>query len=87
MIDNNYALSVSNYIEKEIEKETINPWELEQEARNSLLTHIDKSISFSFESSKIMGCDSIDPLLDKIADLVYSWRQRIKTNSKDKNIL
>ena len=87
VIDNNYSLSVSNYIEKEIKKETINPCELEQEARNSLLANIDKSISFSYESSKIMGWDSIDPLLDKISDLVDSWRQRIKTDSKDKNIL
>ena len=78
VIDNNYALSVSNYIEKEVQKETINPLDLEQEARNSLLTHIDKSLSFSFESSKIMGWDSIDPLLDDISNLVDSWRQRIK---------
>ena len=87
VIDNNYVLSVSNYIEKEVEKEKINPLELEQEARSSLMAHIDKSISFSFESSKIMGWDSIDPLLDDIYNLVDSWRQRIKTNSKDKNIL
>lgn len=78
VIDNNYVLSVSNYIEKEIKKETINPWELEQEASNSLLIHIDKSISFSFESSKIMGWDSIDHLLDDISNLVDQWRQRIK---------
>ena len=84
VIDNDYVLSVSNYIEKEVQKETINPLDLEQEARNSLLTHIDKSISFSFESSKIMGWDSIKPLLDSISDLVEQWRQRIK---KDKDIL
>ncbi len=80
VIDNNYVLSVSNYIEKEIKKETINPLELEQEARSSLIEHIDKSISFSFESSKIMGWDSIDPLLDNISDLVDSWRQRIRND-------
>ncbi len=87
VIDNNYVLSVSNYIEKEIKKETINPCELEQEARNSLLTHIDKSLSFSFERCKIIGETDIEPLLDKIADLVDSWRQRIKSDSKDKSIL
>ena len=78
VIDNNYALSVSNYIEKEIKKEIINPLDLEQEARNSLLTHIDKSLSFSFESWKIIGGTGIDPLLDDISNLVDSWRQRIK---------
>lgn len=78
VIDNDYVLSVSNYIEKEFAKEAINPWELEQEARSSLLAHIDKSISFSLESSKIMGWDSIDPLLDSISNLVDSWRQRIE---------
>lgn len=80
VIDNNYVLSVSNYIEKEIQKEIINPFDLEQEARNSLLSHIDKSISFSFESSKIMGWDSIAHLLDNISDLVDSWRQRIRND-------
>ena len=84
VINNGYVLSPSNYIEKEIQMEVINPFELEQEARNVLLTHLDKSISFSFESSKIMGCDSIEPLLDSISDLVKQWRQRIK---KDKNSL
>lgn len=87
VIDNNYTLSVSNYIIEEVEKEIIDPCELEQDAQNSLLTHIDKSLSFSFESWKIIGGNGIDPLLDKISDLVDSWRQRIKTNSKDKNIL
>lgn len=84
VINNGYVLSPSNYIEKEIQSEIINPFELEQEARNVLLTHIDRSISFSFESSKIMGWDSIEPLLDSISDLVEQWRQRIK---KDKNSL
>ena len=87
VIENNYVLSVSNYIEKEVEKEEINPCELEQEARNSLLTHIDKSLSFSFESCKIIGGTGIDPLLDNISDLVDSWRQRIRNEIKDRNIL
>lgn len=78
VIDNDYVLSVSNYIEKQFAKETINPLELEQEARSSLIEHIDKNISFSFESSKIMGWDSIDHLLDDISNLVDQWRQRIK---------
>ncbi len=87
VIDNDYVLSVSNYIEKEVQNETINPLDLEQEARSSLMAHIDKSISFSFESWKIIGGTGIDTLLDNISDLVDSWRQRIKTDSKDKNIL
>ena len=84
VVNNNYMLSPSNYIEKEIQKEVINPFELEQEARNSLLAHIDKNISFSFKVSKIMRQASIEPLLDDISDLVEQWRQRIK---KDKNNL
>ena len=83
MANNDYALSPSNYIEKEIQKEIINLLELEQEAQNSLLTHIDRSISFSFKISK-MERTSIEPLLDDISDLVEQWRQRIK---KDKSIL
>ena len=83
VINNGYVLSPSNYIEKEIQKEIINPLELEQEAQNSLLTHIDRSISFSFKISK-MERTSIEPLLDGISNLVEQWRQRIK---KDKSIL
>lgn len=82
VIDNNYVLSVSNYIQDEVKKEIINPWELEQEARNLLLAYIDKNLLFSFESSKIMGWPGIGPLLDKISDLMDSWRQRCSRESR-----
>lgn len=75
IIDNDYTLSVSNYIFEEQEKENIDILSVEQEARQNLLLRIKNEIEFSK-----MVCDmeniSIKPLLNDIKKLVRSYEEK-----------
>lgn len=77
VIDNNFNLSVSNYILYEEEKEVVDPIEIEMKASNALLNHVNASLEMSFTAWKFMGGVSIEPLLERLENLIKSWRKRI----------
>ena len=82
IIDNDYTLSVSNYIFEEQEKENIDILRVEQEARQNLLMRIKNEIEFSKMVCEMENI-SIKPLLNDIKKLVRSYERKETKENKN----
>lgn len=69
---NEYNLSVSTYLPEEIEKEVIDPIEIESQARESFLARLRKELDFEKIACQIEGI-SIAPFLDAIKEIVEEY--------------
>lgn len=79
--DNNYNLSIKQYIFKEDVKEEVDPLELELEARAVLLAHIKNSLLFSLTVMSLEGGNEkykLDNFIDEIIETVSKFKG--KTN-------
>lgn len=81
--ENDYSLSVSLYIEEEIEKEEIDPSVLENEARRLFLIRLKKELDFDKMVCEMEGI-SIRPFISAIRKILREY-DRDKTNSCDNN--
>lgn len=81
--ENDYSLSVSLYIEEEIEKEEIDPSVLENEARRLFLIRLKKELDFDKMVCEMEGI-SIRPFISAIRKILREY-DRDKTNSYDNN--
>lgn len=79
---NGYSLSVSNYIEPVIERETIDPIATELEVRDLLCSHIEKSIMMSYMIWVYFNGLAIDDLLDKIQKIIDKWREKLRNREE-----
>ena len=70
--ENDFVLSPSVYLPDEIEKEKIDPIELENEARKSFLMRLKRELDFEKMVCQMEGI-SIIPFLDAIKSLVKSY--------------
>ena len=83
--ENDYSLSVSLYIEEEIEKEEIDPSVLENEARRSFLIRLKKELDFDKMVCEMEGI-SMKPFINSIRAILRDYdTKRIK--NKDENQL
>ncbi|EAQ9804660.1 hypothetical protein EAN25_07720 [Salmonella enterica] len=74
IIQNDYTLSVNTYLPAEIIREEINPFELETELRERQLKNLKTGLEISRFYCQMEGL-SLNPHLDKIIELVESFRQ------------
>lgn len=81
--ENDYSLSVSLYIEEEIEKEEIDPSVLENEARRLFLIKLKKELDFDKMVCEMEGI-SIRPFISAIRKILREY-DRDKTNACDNN--
>lgn len=80
--ENDYSLSVSMYIEEEIEKEEIDPAVLENEARRSFLIRLKKELDFDKMVCEMEGI-SMKPFVVAIKNVLKQYE--IKPNNKIQN--
>lgn len=80
--ENDYALSVSLYIEEEIEKEEIDPAVLENEARMSFLIRLKKELDFDRMVCEMEGI-SMKPFVIAIKNVLKQYE--IKPNKEIQN--
>lgn len=71
--ENDFNLSVSSYLIKEIEREAINPVELEMDARKRTLTKLRSDIQMSVMACEFESMD-VNVYLDEIVALVDEFR-------------
>lgn len=80
--ENDFNLSVSYYIQEEIEREEVNPIELESEARRQFLERLRKELDF-----EKMVCDmegiSIQPFINAIRKILREYDNPKTTNKND----
>ena len=69
---NDYSLSVSTFLPDEIEKEDVDPFEIENRARESFLARLRKELDFEKVVCQIEGI-SIAPFLDAIIEIVKGY--------------
>lgn len=74
--ENDFNLSVSSYVIKEIEREVINPIELEMNARKRTLTKLRSDIQMSVMACEFEGMD-VNAYLDEIVALVEEFRGKL----------
>lgn len=80
-----FNLSVSTYLFHEKEREQVDPYELEMEARKQVLIKIENEIKFSLAVSDIEGWDdSVEQFLDDIEAVVQKYR-KIEKRKGDTN--
>lgn len=78
--ENGFVLSVSTYIQEEVEKEEINPLELENTARNSFLEGLRKELDFEKMVCEIEGI-SMQPFINAIRKILREYEK--PKNSKE----
>lgn len=71
---NDYNLSVNQYIHKEEVKENINPIELENDARQSMLNKLEKDIKVDLMICEFEKID-INSYLDDLVDVINKYRR------------
>lgn len=76
---NNYGLSPSNYIQREIVKEVVNPVELDNEARNGFIRRFRTELDFEFQVC-LMEQISIQPFLDALKGIIEEFEKKLLTN-------
>lgn len=81
---NGYILTVSYYIEEEVEKEEINPIELENTARKAFLDKLRKELDFEKMVCEMEGI-SMQPFISAIKNIVREYEANIKTQAKNDN--
>lgn len=70
--ENDFNLSVSSYIDETPEKEEIDPIALEISARKSIISQLDKDLSFSLWVSQIEHIP-FQPFIDEIREVVQKY--------------
>ena len=83
--ENDYSLSVSLYIEEEIEKEEIDPAVLENEARRSFLIRLKKELDFDKMVCEMEGI-SMKPFINSIRAILREYDTR-RIKHEDENQL
>lgn len=83
--ENDYSLSVSLYIEEEIEKEEIDPSVLENEARRSFLIRLKKELDFDKMVCEMEGI-SMKPFINSIRAILREYDTR-RIKHEDENQL
>lgn len=81
---NGYSLTVSYYIEEKVEKEEINPIELENTARQAFLDKLRKELDFEKMVCEMEGI-SMQPFINAIKKIVREYDANIKTQEKGDN--
>lgn len=72
--ENGFVLSVSTYIQEEIEKEEVNPLELESAARKSFLERLKKELDFEKMVCEIEGI-SMQPFINAIKKVLREYEK------------
>lgn len=81
--NNDYNLTVSYYIEEEVEREEINPSELENTARQAFLDKLRKELDFEKMVCEMEGI-SMKPFLNAIKKIVREYDEsKIETQKED----
>lgn len=81
---NGYNLTVSYYIEEEVEKEEINPIELENTARKAFLDKLRKELDFEKMVCEMEGI-SMQPLINAIKKIIREYDTKSKTQVNNDN--
>lgn len=74
IVDNGFVLSVSTYIQEEIEKEEVNPLELENIARKSFLEKLRKELDFERMVCEMEGI-SMQPFINAIKKILREYEK------------
>lgn len=82
--NNGYSLTVSYYIEEEVEKEEINPIELENTARQAFLDKLRKELDFEKMVCEMEGI-SMQPFINSIKKIVREYDVKIKPKTTEDN--
>ena len=77
--ENGYTLSVNTYVQEEIIKEVINPIELQEQCRKSMLLKLKRDILADMEVCELEGWDKYT-YIDKIKDLINDIRGNVKVD-------
>ena len=72
---NDYSLSVSNYVFKEVIEEVVDPVALEMEARELVVKRLDAEIKFSSMVAEFEGLD-LNIFLDELQCVIEKWRNK-----------
>lgn len=83
---NGYSLTVSYYIVEEVEKEEIDPIELENTARKAFLDKLRKELEFEKMVCEMEGI-SMQPFMNAIKKIVREYEIEIKPKKKEENQL
>lgn len=75
--ENDFCLSVSNYIQKEKVKENINPVELNGKARNDFITNLEKELNFDLMVCNIEKYDKFE-YVNRIIKKCNQFKSKIK---------
>lgn len=81
---NGYSLTVSYYIDEEVEKEEINPIELENTARQAFLDKLRKELDFEKMVCEMEGI-SMQPFINAIKKIVREYDAKIKQETTEDN--
>ena len=81
---NGYSLTVSYYIVEEVEKEEINPIELENTARKAFLDKLRKELEFEKMVCEMEGI-SIQPFINAIKKIIREYEEKEKEKTKIDN--
>lgn len=84
IVKNGYSLAVSYYIEEEVEKEEINPIELENTVRKAFLDKLRKELDFEKMVCEMEGI-SMQPFINSIKKIVREYDEKNKTEIKKDN--
>ena len=77
--ENGYTLSVNTYVQEEIIKEVINPIELQEQCRKSMLLKLKRDILADMEVCELERWDKYT-YIDKIKDLINDIRGNVKVD-------
>lgn len=86
VVKNSYSLTVSYYIMEEVEKEEINPIELENTARKAFLDKLRKELEFEKMVCEMEGI-SMQPFVNAIKKIVKKYEENSKSEIKKDNQL
>ena len=79
--ENGFSLSVSTYLQQEMQREEIDIKEEERKARDALCKHLRASLEFSYLAQTAMDGESIAPLLDALQEVLYEYRKRLANDA------
>ena len=79
--ENGFSLSVSTYLQQEMQHEEIDIKEEERKARDALCKHLRASLEFSYLAQTAMGGESIAPLLATLQEVLNEYRKRLANDA------
>ncbi len=72
--ENDFILSISNYVEEDVVEDVVNPLELELSARKAMLNELKRSIEFSIMVAKFEKIDPLD-FINDILNVVNEYKE------------